>query len=169
MSLYRGRVVRRAVQSRLKDWRRVNQDDLRSRKNCELHMRKYLKDQYSIVVDRCNFDVSQRKTWVGIANEFNVPVDCLVFTANQQDCGERIQERKNHPTGVHGQEGLGILKKFIKNYQPPTDQTLEGFDKLLLVDPSVEPECTEERIDTILALLEQSPSLLPTTSLASSS
>jgi hypothetical protein len=70
---------------------------------------------------------------------------------------------------VQGQEGLGILKKFIKNYQPPTDQTLEGFDKLLLVDPSAEPECTEERIDTILALLEQSPSLLPTTSLASSS
>lgn len=47
-------------------------------------MRKYLKDQYNIVVDRCNFDVSQRKTWIGIANEFNVPVDCLVFTADQQ-------------------------------------------------------------------------------------
>ncbi|KAI8338957.1 AAA domain-containing protein [Chlamydoabsidia padenii] len=127
-------------------------------------MRKYLKDQYNIVVDRCNFDAQQRKTWVDIANEFKAPVDCIVFTANQEDCGQRIQERQNHPTGVHGKEGLHILKKFIRNYQPPTDPAAEGFDKLLLVEPSVNPECTEDRVDTVLALLEQSPSHLPPSS-----
>ncbi|ORZ24717.1 hypothetical protein BCR42DRAFT_95272 [Absidia repens] len=125
-------------------------------------MRKYLKDQFSIVVDRCNFDAQQRKTWVTIAKEFNVPVDCIVFTANQQDCGDRIQQRVNHPTGVHGLEGINILKKFVKNYQPPTENVPEGFDKLLLVDPSVDPECTEERINTVLSRLQQSPTLLPT-------
>ncbi|KAI8097403.1 AAA domain-containing protein [Halteromyces radiatus] len=141
------------------DWRRVNQDDMKSRKNCELHTRKYLKDQYNVVVDRCNFDVSQRKTWITIAQEFNVPVDCIVFTASQQECSDRVMQRKDHPTGVSGKEGIAILKKFIKNYHPPNETIIEGFDKLLLVEPSIEQECTEQRVNTILDLLQQSPSL----------
>ncbi|KAI9303888.1 hypothetical protein BJ944DRAFT_203653 [Cunninghamella echinulata] len=125
-----------------------------------MHMKKFLKDKYNVVVDRCNFDVDQRKTWLDLGKEFDVPVDCIVLTTTQEECSQRIIQRENHPTDVAGPKGVGILKKFVQNYQPPTHDTNEGFDKLLYVDPSEEPECTEERINIILDLLEKTPSLL---------
>jgi predicted kinase len=41
-------------------WERVNQDDLGSRRVCETRMEDALKRGKSVVVDRCNFDISQR-------------------------------------------------------------------------------------------------------------
>ncbi|KAI8146150.1 AAA domain-containing protein [Fennellomyces sp. T-0311] len=137
------------------NWRRVNQDDLRSRKNCEIHCRKFLRQNYNVVVDRCNFDEQQRSTWIRIAREFQVPVDCIVFTADQQTCGDRIMGRENHPTGVIGNEGVQILARFVKNYEPPVNPVGEGIEKVLYVDPSPDPVCTLDRINTVLDALDR--------------
>ncbi len=45
---------------------RVNQDDLGSRVKCEVAARAALLSNRDVVVDRCNFDVAQRKTWIGM-------------------------------------------------------------------------------------------------------
>ncbi|KAI7857361.1 AAA domain-containing protein [Circinella umbellata] len=140
------------------EWRRVNQDDLRSRKNCEIHCRKYLREQYNVVIDRCNFDEQQRSTWIRIAREFQVPVDCIVLTADQQTCGGRILNREDHPTGVIGNEGIQILSRFVKNYYPPENPAAEGIEKVLYLDPSPETECTLERINSVLDALNRTPS-----------
>ncbi|CAO3641338.1 unnamed protein product [Cunninghamella blakesleeana] len=132
------------------------------RKACQMHMKKYLKNSYNVVVDCCNFDIDQRKTWIELGKEFQIPVDCIILTTTQEECTGRISQRENHPTDVAGPKGVGILKKFVKNYQPPTQDINEGFDKIIYVEPSEQPECTEERINTILKRLEQAPSLLST-------
>ncbi|KAI7876013.1 P-loop containing nucleoside triphosphate hydrolase protein [Lichtheimia hyalospora FSU 10163] len=135
------------------NWRRVNQDDLGSRKNCERHCRRYLDQQLNVVIDRCNFDEQQRSTWIRIAKEYNVPVDCVVLTADKQTCGGRILDRVNHPTGVQGDQGLHILNRFVMNYIPPTYTTNEGIRRIIYLDPSPEPHCTPERVENILLQL----------------
>ncbi|KAI9338637.1 AAA domain-containing protein [Pilaira anomala] len=142
------------------EWQRINQDDMRSRKACEMYTRKFLDEKYSVVVDRCNFDREQRKTWIELAEHYKIPVDCIVLTTNQEECYQRIKARTEHPTGVIGKEGTYILKRFVKNYHPPQLDHPEGFERILFLDPSPTMECTDERIDEIFRLLDASPNLL---------
>ncbi|KAF7721804.1 hypothetical protein EC973_004129, partial [Apophysomyces ossiformis] len=132
------------------DWRRINQDDMKSRKNCERFTRKFLEEKRNVVIDRCNFDLKQRKTWIELAKEYNVPVDCIIFTATAEECSSRILGRTDHPTGVIGDRGVQILNRFTQNYHPPTDDVMEGFDRIMYLDPSPVPDCTEERVDQVL-------------------
>ncbi|KAI8376330.1 P-loop containing nucleoside triphosphate hydrolase protein [Radiomyces spectabilis] len=136
------------------EWQRVNQDDLRSRKACEHATREYLRKGYNVVIDRCNFDPKQRHTWVAIAREFRIPVYCLVLTTTPMECTERIHVRVDHPTGVMGEEGVFIMQRFLKNYIPPTEEEDEGFERIAYLDPSVDIECSVERIDAALHLLQ---------------
>ncbi|GAA5798272.1 hypothetical protein HPULCUR_003672 [Helicostylum pulchrum] len=142
------------------EWQRINQDDMKSRKACEMYAKKFLDKKQSVVVDRCNFDKEQRKTWIELAQHYKIPVDCIVLTTNQEECYQRIKVRTEHPTGVVGTSGTYILKRFVKNYHPPKPEYPEGFSRILYLDPSPDSECTEERIDEIFSLLDASPNLL---------
>ena len=51
---------------------RINQDVLGDRPACEKLARSVLADGKIAVIDRCNFDVKQKKKWVHIANEKGV-------------------------------------------------------------------------------------------------
>lgn len=55
------------------------------------------------------------------------------------------------------------MKRFIRTYRPPRLDSNEGFSRVLYLDPSSSPECTEERIDEMFELLDQCPSLIPET------
>lgn len=57
---------------------------MKSRKACEMYARKFLDKKQSVIVDRCNFDRDQRKTWIELAQHYKVPVDCIVLTANRE-------------------------------------------------------------------------------------
>lgn len=68
---------------------------MKSRKACEMYTRKFLDKKQSVIVDRCNFDCEQRKTWIELAQHYKVPVDCIVLTANQQVKSKpKTRERK---------------------------------------------------------------------------
>ncbi|KAI8061876.1 AAA domain-containing protein [Gilbertella persicaria] len=136
---------------------------MKSRKACEMYTKQFLNKKYNVVVDRCNFDRAQRKTWIDIARHYNIPIDCIVLTADKQECGSRIQTRQDHPTGVTGQEGIVVLNRFVKNYHPPTPERAEGFSRILYLDPSPDPICTTERIDEIFERLEACPLLIERT------
>ncbi|CAO3636162.1 unnamed protein product [Mucor hiemalis] len=142
------------------EWKRVNQDDMKSRKACEMFTRKYLDQRHSVIVNRCNFDRDQRRTWINLAQHYKIPIDCIVLTANQQECGDRIKVREDHPTGVTGMNGIHILRRFVKNYHPPTVEHSEGFSRILYLDPTSNPVCTTERIDEIFSLLQECPLLI---------
>ncbi|KAI7906130.1 AAA domain-containing protein [Cokeromyces recurvatus] len=134
---------------------------MKSRKACEMYTKKFLNQKQNVIIDRCNFDREQRKTWIEIAQHYKVPIDCIVLTADQTECGNRILVRENHPTGVSGNEGIHVLRRFVKNYHPPTLDGGEGFSRILYLNPSPDPVCTTERINEIFTLLEACPLLIP--------
>ncbi|KAI9032737.1 hypothetical protein CLU79DRAFT_693349 [Phycomyces nitens] len=116
-------------------------------------MRTSLESNHNVIVDRCNFDVSQRETWLRIAKEYGASVYCVVLTTTSTECSDRISYRVNHPTGVEGRQGVAILRRFTKNYQPPTDTSPEGFQSLVYLSPSPNTFCTQERVDSVLKSL----------------
>ena len=63
---------------------RVSQDVLGSRKKCENACRQSLRDGRIPIIDRCNFDSSQRIHFLSIAAEHKVAVDCIVFQYSRQ-------------------------------------------------------------------------------------
>ena len=50
-------------------WTIVCQDTLKSRHRCEEVARDALISGHRVIVDRCNMDAAQRKTWIDLANE----------------------------------------------------------------------------------------------------
>ncbi|KAI9269825.1 hypothetical protein BY458DRAFT_436522 [Sporodiniella umbellata] len=124
-----------------------------------MHMKRFLKEEANVVVDRCNFDVQQRKTWIELAQEYNVPINCIVLTTTKQECMSRVKVREKHPTGVEGDKGVMILHKFVKNYYPPTETVQEGLQRILYLPPGQDSVYTLQRIDHILESLDQSPLL----------
>ncbi|KAI7868348.1 AAA domain-containing protein [Spinellus fusiger] len=143
-----------ALVNKRPNWRRVNQDEMKTRKQCEKFTREFLKKQYSVVVDRCNFDASQRATWIAIAEKFGVNVDCIVFTTTSNECIQRVLHRVNHPTGVQGKQGVFVYQRLQADYSPPTQENPEGFRHLVYVSPSLQPQYTGECVDEIMNLLE---------------
>ena len=55
-------------------------------------------NRLSVIVDRCNFDYSQRQVWYELAAEYHYPVDCVVLQVPVPVCIKRCQLRTNHET-----------------------------------------------------------------------
>lgn len=57
---------------------------MKTRKSCEMYVKKFLDNRQSVVVDRCNFDRAQRSTWIEIAQYYKIPIDCVVLTTTEE-------------------------------------------------------------------------------------
>jgi len=92
----------------------------------------------SIIIDRCNFDISQRHTWFKIAAKYKVTrLDALLLDIDPEICKKRISTRKNHPTIAEGsQEGPAIIDRFASIFVQPT--VYEGFASVTVIKSSDE-------------------------------
>ena len=97
---------------------RINQDQLKTRKRCERLCRDTLNKGKVPIIDRCNFDSSQRQHFLSIANDFGVPVDCVVFSYSAQTCLERCLERVGHET-ITKQNAAMVVGRMMKDFSPP--------------------------------------------------
>lgn len=77
---------------------RVNQDELKSRKDCIKIARQALDHRKCVIIDRCNFDAAQRKTWYDLAKSYGVAVDGIVLDVPMKLCVQRCQDRLQHET-----------------------------------------------------------------------
>ena len=87
-------------------FKRINQDQLGSRKAC-LRLCQQVLESSSIrcpIIDRCNFDAEQRESFIRMAHDYNVVVDCVIFNFSKEECIERCQSRSHHETIARGQE-----------------------------------------------------------------
>jgi predicted kinase len=101
---------------------RVNQDALGSRQRCVDVARTALSmGGTSVVIDRCNFDVDQRRTWIELAREMNVDVECVIFVYGRDVCIERCRNRRGHET-IHPSDAARIVSKMAGNFRPPIPQ-----------------------------------------------
>lgn len=97
---------------------RVNQDKLKTRKKCERLCRGSLQKGKVPIIDRCNFDPSQRQHFLSIANDFGIPVDCIVFSYSMQVCLTRCQERVGHETITQDNARM-VVRRMMKDFSPP--------------------------------------------------
>ena len=173
-----------------KDWAYINQDDLKSRKNCEYELRRVLggskyakfkrkgrkkgrkkggkrKKQGSngisdvspdlsnvaslcgVVIDRCNCDVNQRKTWIDIAeNEFGCTnIIVVVLEVPIDICINRVMNRKNHPTLKPSKKSEGIIRGFKKSLKLPTLEEQKRLSECIVIH--------HRSLDEYIAVLER--------------
>ncbi|GAA5916030.1 hypothetical protein JCM5296_003484 [Sporobolomyces johnsonii] len=141
----------------LPNWARVNQDDLGDRRTCEQMVRSHLSQGRSVILDRQNFDVGQRRTWLEIANEFpGVKVGGMVMGTTNEECRSRLLVRQSHPTIDNPRLALELLDKFTSLWQTP--RLDEGFDQLITL-PSLPPPSSIDAalLLSLLSLLHASP------------
>jgi len=113
-------------------WKRINQDELGTRKKCEDLFKQYLKAGENIVIDRCNQDIAQRRNWIKISYASGVDdIHLLWFKIDHNICKSRIVVRENHPTIPKGNEGIGIINKFIDMFNEPSE--LENFSSITTI------------------------------------
>ncbi|BFZ59578.1 hypothetical protein YB2330_000592, partial [Saitoella coloradoensis] len=135
------------------NYKRINQDELGDRRACESMVRKHLAEGASVIIDRCNFDRQQRRTWVELAGRFAVGVACIVMQTSFETCHSRIMARQDHPTGVVGTFGANeILPKFKAMYQPPRHHGDEGMGAVvkLTEEEQGDGKWTRERLEALL-------------------
>ncbi|KAJ7224470.1 P-loop containing nucleoside triphosphate hydrolase protein [Mycena pura] len=114
---------------------RCNQDELGDRRQVEHLARSSLRQGSSVVIDRTNFDASQRGHWIRIAHEFpGTLVWVLVFDTPKDVCAARLQTRTGHPTIQNATDALSILDRFSSQYRAPTAD--EGYDRILYLQPT---------------------------------
>ena len=118
-------------------YRRINQDTLKTRRKCEVLCRKVLAEGYVAVIDRCNFDETQRSHFLNIASEMNVSVECILFDYSVEECISRCDRRKNHETIKPG-EAAPIVRRMKSSLKVPninaTLGTVENFQSIIVID-----------------------------------
>eukprot|EP01128_Nolandella_sp_AFSM9_P001962 TRINITY_DN12363_c0_g1_i1.p1 TRINITY_DN12363_c0_g1~~TRINITY_DN12363_c0_g1_i1.p1 ORF type:complete len:663 (+),score=159.83 TRINITY_DN12363_c0_g1_i1:22-1989(+) len=113
-------------------WARVNQDEMKTRQQCEKSAKLSFKKKHSVIIDRCNFDYKQRHNWVRIAAESRVnDIRCVYLDIDPEICKKRVSAREDHPTIPAGDAGVAIIEKFTKWKIPPV--AAEGFSEIYVV------------------------------------
>lgn len=104
-------------------WAVVSQDVLGDRRACESATAKYLRQGRNVVVDRCNFDVRQRATWLQVGCAVCggpggfVPMTLRLAT-DLEECQQRTVSRTDHPT-LNGPASAAVINRFREDFVGP--------------------------------------------------
>ncbi|CAM9260119.1 unnamed protein product [Ectocarpus sp. 12 AP-2014] len=113
-------------------WSVVNQDTLGSREKCRRGAQQVLEKGGRVLIDRCNFDQSQRVTWLDLAVSLSLHKDACIavwLDIPVDVCQGRVQSRVGHPTLGAGLASAGIVKRVARDFRPPHRK--EGFHTVL--------------------------------------
>ena len=128
---------------------RVSQDEMGSRWACQKTARSALSCDKSVLVDRCNFDPSQRKPWFQEAKRFKADsIEAVYFDVPVEVCVERVMKRKSHETLPPTENAPNVVRRFADLMVPPTEQ--EPFDAVHIIR-------SEEDIDQLIPVLAEPP------------
>jgi len=128
-----------------KGWERCNQDELGNRKQVEIMVSNHLRDKKNVIVDRCNFDIAQRHTWVKLASQFGVKwITCIILRTDPEVCKKRVSVREGHQTIPMGEQGFAIIDKFKDLWFEP--HLAEGFCEILEVRSDLEMENSVQKL-----------------------
>jgi len=119
-----------------------------SRKACETKMEQALKKGDSVIVDRCNFDYSQRNVWVKLATKHNIKdITCLHLNIPLEVCKQRVTVRKDHPTIKDANSGISIIDMFASLVVPPSK--FEGYVEVITVTTDEEVEKLVDKLSIL--------------------
>jgi len=114
-------------------WVRISQDVLGSRERCVSAAELALRNGQHVLVDRCNFDMTQRAHWINLPGASEAYRVAIVLHITQARALERVLQRAPHEGGVDSASMPrgkieSIVHKMYKNLHPPT--TGEGFHEI---------------------------------------
>jgi bifunctional polynucleotide phosphatase/kinase len=119
------------VNTYLKQYKRVNQDTLKTKAKCLKTAEAYLKSGESVVIDNTNPSVEARKVYIDLASKYNATIRCVRFDHSmklaEHNSGYR-NFKTNNKTDVIP---VIVFRVFNKNYVEPTHA--EGFDSIDVV------------------------------------
>ncbi|CED83497.1 Polynucleotide kinase 3' phosphatase [Phaffia rhodozyma] len=129
---------------------RCNQDEMQGNRHLvEQKVYQALQNGKNVVVDRTNFDSSQRSKFLNISSNFpHVKKWALFLDIPKDVCRTRLLTRTNHPT-LEPERAIMVLNRFSKDLRPPTVN--EGFHRVYRLTKS--PEAGT--LDQVLFSVEQ--------------
>ena len=113
-------------------WHRISQDD-HGKKRATSMAGAESKIGKRCLLDRCNVEVQERRTWLGLMHNPSPKRTAAVhFNVAANECVRRVFQRQGHPTIKAGTDGSQrIVRGFAKRLVPPTKA--EGFGHIYTV------------------------------------
>ncbi|EJT45161.1 hypothetical protein A1Q1_06478 [Trichosporon asahii var. asahii CBS 2479] len=121
------------------------------RQEVEASVRAALLAGQNVIVDRVNFDPTQRGHFLAIAQQTGARPLSIVLKAPFDILRQRLLDRTDHPTLKDSETALKVLGRMRRELVYP--QTYEGFQRVLFVDS--EGDWTKERLVNTLEKLER--------------
>ncbi|KAJ1636833.1 hypothetical protein T492DRAFT_358627 [Pavlovales sp. CCMP2436] len=109
-------------------WTVVSQDELGSREACVRAMADALQRRQHVMIDRCNFDADQRRTWVELSQWSPLvsgSVIAISFKPSLETCKARVLRRKGHPT-LSGPLSDKVVERIVGSFVMPHES--EGIN-----------------------------------------
>ena len=124
-----------------RQWTRISQDVLGTRKRCIQATRCAVDEGQHVIVDRCNFDEPQRAHWFGLSAPDDALFDhrlAIYLPVSLAQAEQRVVSRGAHEGGVDVENMsvskiTSIVKRMQSELRPP--QLSEGFDEVLRMEP----------------------------------
>ena len=113
-------------------WQRVSQDD-QGKKMAQDLVGSCSKVGKRCVLDRCNVEVEERRTWLSLMRDpAPTRTACVFFDVPADECVRRVFKREGHPTIKAGTPGAEkIVRGFAKRLVPP--KKAEGFGHVHII------------------------------------
>ena len=96
-------------------WIRISQDDLGSKEDCLRVLSQSLQAGQSVVIDRCNLSLVQRRKFLKASRGY--PRVALVLEVTPEECIRRCQQRRGHPT-LPPHKAPSIVRTMQRERQP---------------------------------------------------
>ena len=125
------------------NYKNINQDELKTKAVCLKMCNKYLKEGHSVVVDRTNPRISDRKEFIDLANKFNVIVRCVWVTTSPEMCEHLNMYRAQISKDKRDPVPIIAMRIFRKNFVEPSVN--EGFSNIFKVKPKIVFKTAYER------------------------
>ena len=112
-------------------WVWLSQDTINNgkpgkREKVEDEATKTLQQGHSVVIDRMHLDPGQRKYFVDVAKQCQVPAHIVLFNPPTDIVSERVRNRTNHPGKVEGENGVKLAMRAMAQLIVPSYE--EGVD-----------------------------------------
>lgn len=115
---------------KLANYHRISQDEMGRHEHFTNYL-EALKKKHYIVVDRTNFDKTQRNKYLEAARLEGFRTKILIFEVDYKTCMERALAREGHPSVKTPKDARYALGAYFKNFQRPTP---EEADEIAIVN-----------------------------------
>jgi len=115
----------------------VNQDELKTLKKCVDKTKELLEDNKSIIIDKTNPNILDRKIYIDLAKKYQYKITCINMKLNKScmDDDDIISHNNHYRAHKNNASQIPYVAYHIyfNNYKKP--KKIEGFDNIINVKP----------------------------------